>query len=103
MANTIQENGRSRSGCLQTKRIVGIAAHMSAAMATYKAYWARFALRRMKIHIANEANPNKKQNLSESVGLFHSACLQTLRIVISIGFTKPKTAGHALASAPELR
>jgi hypothetical protein len=57
----------------------------------------------MKIHMVNDATPNKKHNLSESVGLFHSPCFQALRIVISIGFIKPKTAGQTLASAPELR
>ena len=57
----------------------------------------------MKIHIASDTAPIKKQNRSESLGFFHLLPLQILRIVITVGFTKPKTAGQALASAPELR
>jgi hypothetical protein len=103
MAKITQASGRSRSGSVQTKTIVGIAAQISAAIATYKAYCARFGFCRMKIHIASETTPNKKQNRSESLGFFHLPCLQTLRIVITVGFVKPKTAGQTLASAPELR
>ena len=103
MANMTQASGRSRSGSDQTNIMVGTAAQISAVIATNKAYCARLGSRRINIHIASDITPNKKHNRSESLGFFHLLPFQTLRIVIKVGFAKPKTAGQALASAPELR
>src|SRR5947209_20409592 len=102
MAKITQASGRSRSGSVQTKTIVGIAAQTSAASATYRAYCARFGFCRMKIHIASDNTPNKKQNRSESVGPFHLPFVQTLRILMRVGFMKPNTSGQTLDYAPEL-
>jgi hypothetical protein len=57
----------------------------------------------MKIHIPSDTTPARRQNRSARLGRFHWLPLQRLRMVIRTGFTKPKTAGHTFACAPELR